>query len=676
MRARSPLAFLLLLASSACTPLLMGPQEPPEHWWKGNLHAHSLWSDGDDFPEMVLDWYRRNGYAFASLSDQNVVPATGRWINLAVDSGAAAAIDAYRERFPDAVDERTRGDTTFVRLSTAAEYRLTLEEPNEFLVVPGQEITQESEDGPLHVAAWNLSGTIPPMQDASPRAMIRANVRAVQEQAAQTPRVAAAQLNHPNDRSVVTAEDLIATPALRLFELYNGRPDAGNSGDSAHVSTERMWDIALAGRLARGLPPIWGTAGDDAAEYRTTSPEARIPGRAWIVARAPALTPDAIMRALLNGEFYASTGVTLEDVVRTPQQVALRIRGEPGVEYTTQFIGTLKDADVAGIEQHDSAGRALTRAYGAGIGQVLAVRHGTEASYTPTGDELYVRARITSSKLKDNAASTGEYEMAWTQPVVVARPEQMDSAFTVVTLNLWHDRQNWPARMKAIVDELRRIEPDIIALQEVLEHDSLPNQAMDIARSIGYDWYFTSVDSVQQARRFGNAILTKHPVLARNWVALEPPDDARNAAHARVVIGGREIDVYTTHLHHTEEGDAVRSRQVAHLRRFVERTRGDGPVVIAGDFSAAADGPELAPLREAFADAYGAVHPDATAGSPSTLVTEYDQRAARIDHVLAGRAQLEPIEAHLLFEEPISDGQWASDHFGVLVQLRFTMPPG
>ena len=72
MRARSPLAFLLLLASSACTPLLMGPQEPPEHWWKGNLHAHSLWSDGDDFPEMVLDWYRRNGYAFASLSDQNV----------------------------------------------------------------------------------------------------------------------------------------------------------------------------------------------------------------------------------------------------------------------------------------------------------------------------------------------------------------------------------------------------------------------------------------------------------------------------------------------------------------------------------------------------------------------------------------------------------------------------
>ena len=24
-------------------------------FWKGNLHTHSFWSDGDDFPEMVAD---------------------------------------------------------------------------------------------------------------------------------------------------------------------------------------------------------------------------------------------------------------------------------------------------------------------------------------------------------------------------------------------------------------------------------------------------------------------------------------------------------------------------------------------------------------------------------------------------------------------------------------------
>lgn len=672
MYARRLLLFLLLLATPSCTPAIAHLGEPPVRWWKGNLHAHSLWSDGDHFPDMVLDWYRRNGYAFASLTDQDVVPATGRWINLARDSAAAAGIAEYRARFPRAVDERTRNDTTFVRLATASEYRFTLEEPNVFLVLPGQEITHEYDAGPVHIGAWNLTNTVMPTGDASPREMIRANVRAVQEQAAHFGRVAAAQVNHPNYGGALTAEDLITTPGLRLFELYNGRPDAANAGDSTRVGTERMWDIALAGRVARGLPPIWGTAADDAAHFHTTSDSARIPGRAWIVARAPALTPDAIMRAVLQGEFYASTGVELEEVTGTTQRIALRIREEPGVTYATEFIGTRRDADVTGVERHDTAGHALTRLYGDEIGEVLAVVYGSEPSYIPNGDELYVRARVTSSKPKTNAAVAGEYEMAWTQPVIIARPEPTDSTLTVVTLNLWHDQRDWPSRMDAIVAELRRLEPDVIALQEVLQHDSLPNQAMDIARSIGYDWYFASVDSVQRTRRYGNAILTKHPILARNWVALEPLDDYRNATHVRIVVGGRDVDVFVTHLHHTMEGDSIRRRQVEHLARFIERTRGTGPVVIAGDFNTAAAAPELRPLLTAFVDAYGAVHPEANATTPTTLVTQLGHSPARIDHVFVERASLRPVSARLLFEEPIGDDLWPSDHFGVLVELRFS----
>ena len=33
-------------------------------WWKGNLHDHTLWSDGDDYPEMVAAWYKDHGYHF------------------------------------------------------------------------------------------------------------------------------------------------------------------------------------------------------------------------------------------------------------------------------------------------------------------------------------------------------------------------------------------------------------------------------------------------------------------------------------------------------------------------------------------------------------------------------------------------------------------------------------
>lgn len=48
-------------------------------WFKGNLHAHSLWSDGDDFPEMVADRYREKGYHFLVLSEHNVLARGPRW---------------------------------------------------------------------------------------------------------------------------------------------------------------------------------------------------------------------------------------------------------------------------------------------------------------------------------------------------------------------------------------------------------------------------------------------------------------------------------------------------------------------------------------------------------------------------------------------------------------------
>ena len=47
--------------------------EPPKtHWYKGNLHTHSLWSDGDDFPDSIVARYKRMGYHFLALTDHNL----------------------------------------------------------------------------------------------------------------------------------------------------------------------------------------------------------------------------------------------------------------------------------------------------------------------------------------------------------------------------------------------------------------------------------------------------------------------------------------------------------------------------------------------------------------------------------------------------------------------------
>src|SRR5262245_57751873 len=68
----------------ASAPPPSSPAAPAEtaKWYKGNLHAHSLWSDGDDYPEMVADWYKKNGYHFLAISDGNILHQGTRWHEL------------------------------------------------------------------------------------------------------------------------------------------------------------------------------------------------------------------------------------------------------------------------------------------------------------------------------------------------------------------------------------------------------------------------------------------------------------------------------------------------------------------------------------------------------------------------------------------------------------------
>ena len=55
-------------------------------------------------------------------------------------------------------------------------------------------------------------------------------------------------------------------------------------------------------------------------------------------------------------------------------------------------------------------------------GEVLQEREGTSSSYRFAGDELYVRARVVSSKMQEHPAAGEEApEYAWTQPVIPGR---------------------------------------------------------------------------------------------------------------------------------------------------------------------------------------------------------------------------------------------------------------
>jgi endonuclease/exonuclease/phosphatase family metal-dependent hydrolase len=246
----------------------------------------------------------------------------------------------------------------------------------------------------------------------------------------------------------------------------------------------------------------------------------------------------------------------------------------------------------------------------------------------------------------------------------------------VVTLNLWHDQRDWPRRMEYIVRELRRLDPDVIALQEVLQHETLPNQAAALGAALGYEVHFTSVDPPERARRYGNAILTRHPVLARGQKVIEPANDYRTVAHVRIRFGGREVDVYNTHLHHTGEGGAIRRVQLEEMLRFIGETGGGGPVVVAGDFNAPVEYPEMRLLDERFGDAFGTLHSGSDARGVTTLNPAIGHQPRRIDHVFFERGAWEPVHTEIILDRPDADGTWASDHFGVYARLRPTAADG
>lgn len=243
---------------------------------------------------------------------------------------------------------------------------------------------------------------------------------------------------------------------------------------------------------------------------------------------------------------------------------------------------------------------------------------------------------------------------------------------SVVTLNVWHDQSDWPKRLAVILAEMRRLGPDVICLQEVLQHRTLRNQAETLADSLGYQVTFASVDSVHREKRYGNAILTRGRMLVAGGTNLDPANDYRTAAHARIEFEGAVVDVYDTHLHHTPEGGAIRESQIRDLLTYVDSTRGDGAVVLAGDFNAQLESPEMQVLTHEFVDAFQAVHPSAGRAEAVTFNARFGPDPGAIDHVFVpktARARLVPRTCEILFRSVGPDSVWASDHFGVIARL-------
>jgi hypothetical protein len=408
-------------------------EDGQRQWLKGNLHTHSLWSDGDDYLEMIGLWYRDRNYDFLCFTDHNVLAqSTNRWVDVAKKPTGKEALRKLKDRFPESwVEQRLVDGRTEVRLKTFNEVNARIGQPGKFLLIQGEEVSDRFGKLPVHLCATNVKELIPPMGGDSVAEAIQRNMDALTAQRERTGQPMMIHLNHPNFGYAVTAEDMMRIRGERFFEVYNGHPGVNDSGDAEHASTERVWDIILTKRLAElRLPIVYGLATDDGHNYHQIPSRVSEPGRGWVMVLAEALAPESIIPAMERGDFYSTSGVTLDKVTTSSEGLSVDVRAELGVEYRIEFIGTEAGYDSTSepVQAKDGTEMRATRRYSKDIGRVFATHDGPTANYTFTGKEIYVRARVTSSRRHPNPSEVDEFERAWIQPVAgpAAEPLQKE----------------------------------------------------------------------------------------------------------------------------------------------------------------------------------------------------------------------------------------------------------
>lgn len=385
----SALLFLLLLGGCVA--------DEEGQWYKGNLHTHTYWSDGDGFPEMVLDWYKTNGYQFISLSDHNTLQAGEKWKKLPKSHIYEQAFEDYLAKYgEDWVEYKKDTAGISVKLKTEAAYAPRFQDEG-FLILRAEEITDSFEGKPLHMNATNIQSLIEPGHGSSVAKTLQNNIDAVNAQREETGQPMIPHINHPNFGWAISVEDMKALRGERFFEVFNGHPMVRNYGDSARMSTEDMWDQINIAYLNKGQQLMYGLATDDSHHYHKFGGQFSNSGRGWIMVQAKSLSPEALIEAMEAGDFYASTGISLQQLEQGKGKIELTIEGETGIQYTTHFVGVRK---------------------GSNSSEVFASVEGTSASFEMTEDILFLRARIESTKPKENPFQEGDVEMAWTQPIV------------------------------------------------------------------------------------------------------------------------------------------------------------------------------------------------------------------------------------------------------------------
>jgi endonuclease/exonuclease/phosphatase family metal-dependent hydrolase len=247
--------------------------------------------------------------------------------------------------------------------------------------------------------------------------------------------------------------------------------------------------------------------------------------------------------------------------------------------------------------------------------------------------------------------------------------------FRIATLNLEQDHRRWQARRPLILDEIGRLSPDLLALNEVC----VPLQTARGLRAAATDLTRAEYKLVQQTRAGGlskvegEALLTRFPIVEAANLDYHARDSV--ALVARVACGDMPIDVYVTHLSHdlSPDDDSLRLYQVQQLLAWIGSRNDVAAAIVCGDFNASLDAPSASLMASRF-------RPTQSAPTAFTALADVDgsvshPHSPRLDRCIdfiwvSGTVEI--LASGVCFDRPNPDDPslWPSDHAGVWADLR------
>lgn len=257
----------------------------------------------------------------------------------------------------------------------------------------------------------------------------------------------------------------------------------------------------------------------------------------------------------------------------------------------------------------------------------------------------------------------------------------------VLTLNIWNHQGPWEARLRLIRAGIRRLDPDLVGLQEIITHEG-QSQVDAIREGLGYEGAFGLAHDFGGGVHFGNAVLSRWPIKASRVHPLPSggSEEQRSLLHAEITSPHGAIPFFVTHLNWKLHHGVVREAQVVAIAEIIKATAPMSglPPVLVGDFNAEPEASEIRFLKglqslagksNHFADCFAEVGAGAGLTFDPTrnpFAEETHERPRRIDYVFVrgpdNQVRGKPVSARVVMDE-VEGGVAPTDHYGVYAEV-------